>query len=142
MVRSKCAEQGEIELIIFDSIEMFTQPMNTKPLRQQLNEVYAALKELALQMNVPVLVTSGLKPQLELRKNKRPMLTDFPHPEITERWADLVLALYSDAHYVPHSLDTGIIEINSIYNRNGPMGVMNFAFLREYCLVDDLLTTS
>ena len=87
------------------------------------------MKELATNLDVPVLVTTQLAGRLERRRDKRPRLTDLPDSDIVERAADLVLFLYRDVVYHPDTPDEGIAEVTIAKNGDGRLGTVRLQFI-------------
>lgn len=106
---------------------------------QEVSEVSRKLKALAKELNVPVLALSQLSRNLEMRADKRPMLSDLRESGSIEQDADIVMFLYRDEYY--HHDDTenkNIAEIIMAKNRNGATGFKRFKFDAEHTCFDEL----
>ena len=91
-----CKEIGKkerVDLIIIDCLQLFEGP--TSHLKDELR----SLKELAVELDCPVLVLSHLNGSVEKRKNHVPQISDFPFPKIIEAVADEILLLYRRSYY-------------------------------------------
>jgi len=71
---------------------------------------------------------------VEKRPNKRPVLADLRESGSIEQDADLVLFIYRDELYREDSKDKGIAEVRLAKHRNGPTGLVNLAYRKEYML--------
>ena len=87
---------------------------------------------MARQFNVPVVLLSQLSRAVEQRQDKRPMMSDLRDSGSIEQDADLIMFLYRDDYYDKQSESKNIVEINLAKHRNGPVGTIQLAFVKEY----------
>ncbi len=127
MSRRLQSETG-LGLIIVDYLQLMdTNNKNATPL-QQVTENSRALKSLAKELNIPVLVVSQLSRKVEERTPHRPMLSDLRESGAIEQDADVVLFIYRDDKYNENSLEKNIAEIIVAKHRNGPTGMVKLYF--------------
>lgn len=67
---------------------------------QEISEITAALKVMAKDMGIGILLLSQLNRSVETRENKRPTLADLRDSGSIEQDADVVLGLYREAYYL------------------------------------------
>jgi replicative DNA helicase len=72
----------------------------------EIGEITAALKELARQMNLCVVLFCQLNRQVEIRAEKRPQLADLRESGNIEQDADVVIMLYREAYYAADAVET------------------------------------
>jgi len=130
MARRLQANKG-LALIIVDYLQLM-QPMNrfASPV-QQVSENSRALKILAKELNVPVLVLSQLSRAVESRVPQIPRLSDLRESGAIEQDADVVMFIYREDVYNENSLKQGQAQILIEKHRNGPVGSIDLYFDKE-----------
>jgi replicative DNA helicase len=96
-VRHLRREQG-LKLIVIDGIELFN--LDSPPWRLDKREMSVKLKQLATELNVPILLNVDLGPTPKISPSSRPSFDDFPDMREIEKQADMVLLLHREGHYV------------------------------------------
>lgn len=104
----------------------------------EVGSITRALKELAKELSVPVVLLAQLNRKLEDRPNRRPMMSDLRESGAIEQDADVVIFIYRDELYSPDSPDVGCAEIIIGKNRAGKTGMVPTAFLGEHCTIHPL----
>ncbi|MFC0525973.1 replicative DNA helicase [Pontibacillus salicampi] len=141
-IRSKCrrlAQEHGLGMILIDYLQLIQGSGNSKENRQQeVSEISRALKGLARELNVPLIALSQLSRGVEGRQDKRPMMSDIRESGSIEQDADIVGFLYRDDYYDQESERQNIIEIILAKQRNGPVGTVELAFVKEYNKFVDL----
>lgn len=104
----------------------------------EVGEMTRSLKELARDEQVPVYLLSQLSRGVESRQDKRPMMSDIRDSGSVEQDADVIEFLYRDDYYNAESEQKNIIEVIIAKQRNGAVGTVELAYLKEYNLFVDL----
>jgi replicative DNA helicase len=104
----------------------------------QIGALTKGMKNLAKELDIPVILLSQLSRKCEERPNKRPMSSDLKDSGDIEADADTILFLYRDEVYNPDSMDKGICEVNCAKQRQGETGITGLAFLGDKTLFADL----
>ncbi|MFD2923824.1 replicative DNA helicase [Halobacillus naozhouensis] len=141
-IRSKCRrlkQEHGLGMILIDYLQLIQGSANSKENRQQeVSEISRSLKGLARELNVPLIALSQLSRGVESRQDKRPMMSDLRESGSIEQDADIVGFLYRDDYYDQESENQNIIEIIISKQRNGPVGNVELAFVKEYNKFVDL----
>lgn len=126
------AEHG-LDLIIVDYLQMMRMKGRYDNRQQEITAISRSLKELAKELNVPVIALSQLHRGPETRgKDHKPMLSDLRESGAIEQDADLVCFIYREEVYEPTEENRGLAEILVRKQRNGPTGEIELVFLKEY----------
>lgn len=91
---------------------------------EEVSEVGRSLKDLARDLDIPVIALAQVKAAVEQRADKRPMQGDLANSDELTREADIIAMLYRDEVYNENTSDRGIAEINVEKNRHGPLGMI------------------
>jgi len=137
---AKCRKlnaEGDLSLIVIDYIQLIMGGGSFESRQVEVSEISRRLKALARELNVPVIALSQLSRSVEQRTDKRPMLSDLRESGALEQDADLVMLMYRDSYYNHDEEDEDNnerddVEVNLAKHRNGPVGTIKLAFLKQY----------
>jgi len=99
-----------LDLIVIDYLGLLDDDYGNSQY-ERVGYVSRKLKQIAMKLNVPVLVAHQLNRALEIRPDKRPMLYDLRDSGRIEEDADLVLFLYRESYYKDDADDVSEILI-------------------------------
>jgi replicative DNA helicase len=125
-------EQG-IKLFVVDYLQLMHSTNDRVDTRQQeVADISSGIKNLAKELNVPIIALCQLNRELERRKGK-PVLSDLRESGSIEQDADVVGMLYNKDEKEP-TPDQMVMSVgmNIAKQRNGPTGDVDFTFMRSY----------
>lgn len=122
----------DIKILFVDYIQKIKGSNQKLSRTEQVTEVVGALKNLAKELQIPVVALAQVNRECEKRQDKRPMASDIADASEIEKEADVIMTLYRDEVYNEHTNDQGIAEINVVKNRHGPIGVVKCQFIGEF----------
>jgi len=148
----RLSRERRLDLIIVDYLQLMHGGVPAENRVQEISYITRSLKELARELNVPVLAVSQLSRAVEARATHIPMLSDLRESGSIEQDADVVLFIYREDAYVRRdewervhpdrpsdSYPAGMAQIIVAKHRNGPTGTMNLRFREKTARFEDLL---
>ena len=130
--------QHDIKLIILDYLQLMQGPKRSESRQQEISDISRSLKALAKELNVPLIAVSQLSRAVEARADHRPQLSDLRESGALEQDADVVLLLLREEYYQPTEENKGLAEVIISKQRNGPVGSLKMAFIKEYTRFENL----
>ena len=143
-VKAKCKllknEHG-LDLVVIDYLQLLQGSKRTDNRQQEVSEISRSLKQMARELECPVIALSQLSRSVESRHDKRPMMSDLRESGSIEQDADIVSFLYRSDYYrsedtdeneVQEPSDVSTVEIIVAKNRNGQTGTAELAFMKRY----------
>lgn len=132
-------EKG-LGLLIVDYIQLMQGDRRSERRDLEISAISGGLKNLAKELDIPIIALSQLNRKLEERSDKRPQLSDLKESGALEQDADIVIFIYRDEIYNrdENNPNRGCAEIIVAKQRNGPRGTVPLAFLSAYTRFEDL----
>jgi len=128
----------DIKLIILDYLQLMRGSSGIENRQQEISEISRSLKSLARELRVPVIAISQLSRAVEARTDHRPQLSDLRESGAIEQDADVVVLLLREEYYNPTSENQGVAEVMIAKQRNGPVGSLKLAFIKEYTRFENI----
>ena len=140
-LRRLIREHGQLGVVVVDYLQLMQTGQSTENRAVEVANITRALKIIAREARVPVVVLSQLNRGLEQRPNKRPIMSDLRESGAIEQDADVILFIYRDEVYNEDSPEKGTAEIIVAKQRNGPIGTVRLTFLGEYTRFENYTPT-
>ncbi|MGY6765717.1 replicative DNA helicase [Faecalibacterium prausnitzii] len=132
----KHPEQNHV--VVIDYLQLITVLGRFERYDLAIGSITKELKQMARQFNVPVILLSQLSRAVEQRQDKRPMMSDLRDSGSIEQDADIIMMLYREDYYDRETQNKNIVEVNIAKHRNGPVGVIQLLFEREFSKFQNL----
>jgi len=137
--RRLAAEQKGLDLIIVDYLQLMSgSSRRTESRQQEVSLISRELKSLAKELNVPLIALSQLSRAPENRTDHRPQLADLRESGAIEQDADVVAFIYREEQYNRTDENENKAEIIIAKQRNGPTGMVELAFLKQFTRFENL----
>lgn len=131
-----------LDMIVIDYLQLMQGRGRFESRQQELASISRSLKILAKELKVPILALSQLSRASETRTDHRPQLSDLRESGALEQDADVVLFIYREEMYgSPEERDPDCENKATIIigkQRNGPIGDVNLAFLKQFTRFENL----
>lgn len=127
-----------IDLIILDYLQLMRGSAKADSRQQEISEISRSIKALARELKIPIIALSQLSRAVESRQDHRPQLSDLRESGAIEQDADIVILLMREEYYAPTEENTGIADLIIAKQRNGPVGTVKLAFIKEYMRFENL----
>ena len=121
-------------LVMIDDLQFMNQKEDNYEIsKEECMDIFAKrLKNLAINLDVPLILNTQLSRDVEWRENKRPIIRDIPGTDGLINNADIIMMIYRDEFYDPESEDRGLAEISIHKNTNGPLGTIRLLFEPQF----------
>lgn len=127
----------DIKVLFIDYLGLITVDDSKMPRYEQMALVSRSLKSLARELEIPVVVLSQVRRDAE---GKEPTLADLRDTGAIEQDADVVMFLHRDRLADKQDDETEVVDTKLVVakQRNGPVGIVNLAFVPKYARFDSL----
>lgn len=140
-MRAKCrrlkAEHG-LDMLIIDYLQLMAGRGRIESRQQEVSQISRDLKGLAKELDVPVIALSQLSRAPEQRSEHKPQLSDLRESGAIEQDSDVVCFIYREELYNPTDENQGMAELIIGKQRNGPTGMVQLAFLKEFTRFENM----
>jgi replicative DNA helicase len=101
-----------------------------------VGDVVRELRDLAGELELPIILLSQLNRGVETRDNKKQVMSDLRDSGNIEEFADVVMFLYREDYYYPDKAKAegteGQVEVIFAKQRKGPTGSAHLNYVREF----------
>ena len=134
--------ENDVRLIVVDYLQLMRSPEYAENRVQEVSDISRSLKGLARELKIPVIALSQLSRASEQRGGeRRPILSDLRDSGAIEQDADVVLFIHRPEMYQKEDSEgnslEGTAEIIVGKHRNGPTGLVNLYFHKQFTRFDN-----
>jgi replicative DNA helicase len=134
-IRAKCRRlkrKKGLSLIVVDYLQLM-EAHGGENRQQEIAQISRNMKNLARELEVPIIAVSQLNRSLEAREDKRPRLSDLRESGSLEQDSDVVMFVFRSEYYHPEDQDKkGIAEVIVAKHRAGSTGPVEMTFQPEF----------
>lgn len=136
-IRSKCRKLKKtngLDMIVIDYLQLIQTPARSENRQQAISEMTRSLKNLAKDLEVPILLLSQLSREPEkMGRSHRPQLSHLRESGAIEQDADVVLFLYREKNEESEGgVEDTTTELIVAKNRNGPTAIIHLGWMGEF----------
>ncbi len=121
--------KSPLSLVIVDYLQLMSGDGRADNRQQEVANISRSMKQLARELEVPIIAVSQLNRSPEARADREPQLADLRESGAIEQDADMVMFIYEDPSD-PSS--KGVVKLKIAKNRNGPTDTIRLGFVRDY----------
>jgi replicative DNA helicase len=131
--------EANLDILYVDYIQLMRAGTRYENRVQEISYISRSLKELAKELQIPVVGISQLSRAPEKgRARPIPQLSDLRESGAIEQDADVVIFIYREEFYKPDDETVkGIADVSIAKQRNGPTGKISLAFLNKFARFND-----
>lgn len=127
----RLARSHGIRLLLVDYLQRMSYELPHATREENVEHNVRGLKELARDLDLPVVVAAQVNREVDKREDKVPTLADLLHSSAVEREADVVMTLYRERAYQP-DCESRLASVCVRKNRSGPTGEFSLVYAEEY----------
>ena len=134
-IARKWKHQHGIKALYVDYLQRITATGERR--QEEVAKVARGLKNLARNLNIPVIALAQVNRASEQASDKRPTMASLSDSSEIEKEADQVILIYREGYYKPEA-DQSVAELLIVKNRHGATGRAKVAWIAEQMKFADL----
>ena len=137
-VARRMVKNKGVKAIFIDYLQLISSNEKAENRQYEISMISRELKNLARELDIPVIVLSQLSRDVEKRQDKHPILSDLRESGAIEQDADIVMFLYRDDYYNPSTDGQNIVDISIAKNRKGSIGTPQVFYHKNFLRFQNL----
>ena len=137
-MKAKIRRLRKIDLVVVDYLQLMQSARRSDNRVQEISDITRALKIMAKELNVPVIVLSQLSRGPDTRLEHQPKLSDLRDSGAIEQDADIVMFLYRESYYNKACENPNVAECIVAKNRHGETSTIDLAWDGQYTKFSNL----
>jgi replicative DNA helicase len=139
-IRAECRKwkrQGGLDLVIIDYLQLIQSAGRKDQGRErEVAEISRSIKQLAIELEIPILLLAQLNRSVETREDKTPRLSDLRESGSIEQDSDMVWFL-SPWHTASAALPVVDVKLTVAKSRSSATGHVNLKYVRRFLRFDE-----
>jgi replicative DNA helicase len=134
-------KEAGIGLVIIDGIEYLISDLKHTTRNAEVTALVKSIRCIGRDHKVPIILTGSVSREVEMRRNKRPIIRDLDEWDLlASDTANVVIFLYRSEVYdkSEDNPEQGITELIIAKNDYGPTTTLKLAHLEKYCSFKNL----
>lgn len=130
-LKQKCIERQKeqnIDIVFIDYLQLMRGDDKCASRIQELNYVANGLKELAIKLNIPIVLVVLQGRPVAQKRDFRPILSDLRESGSIAQIADTIIMLYRDDFYNQNSEKEGILKVYIEKQKHGEIGIVELGW--------------
>jgi len=127
----KMKREHGLDVIFVDHLQAMRESRRFENRNLEIDFMVSNLKDMAKELDTPVVLTSQLNREVERRTPPKPKLSDMRESGAIEQVADIIISIYRPEYYDKNTPDKGIAEFEILKNRNGTLGEFSLRWNRH-----------
>lgn len=131
--------QQNIDVVIIDHLGLLGGNGSQHQSSKKVGQIAKVLKDLARELDIPVILLSQLQNRRKQSLDREPRLTDLPGGGQLEQRADVVLFLHRPEYHDPETTERNVCYLILAKQRNGPTGEISIGWSGETTKFSDFI---
>ena len=144
-LRAKCRRlkvENGIRAVFIDYLQLMQSP-KAESREREISIISQSLKQIAKELDIPVIAMAQLNRSVESRADKRPLLSDLRESGSIEQDSDVVMFVNRPEYYGIKTYDDKMPTENTAEviigkQRNGPIGDLRLTFLKNFARFENM----
>lgn len=134
----KMKREHGLDAVFVDHLQAMREKGRFENRNLEVDFMTGNLKDMAKELDIPVVLTSQLNREVERRDPPKPKLSDLRESGAIEQIADVIISIYRPEYYSKNTEKKGVAELEILKNRNGSLGDLDLKWNRHCLRFEDM----